>query len=188
MILPTWLYIGSFVISLIGLILTIIGFRKIFNPPKIKMIEGLSVEAFHNPIVETVEKLGENLKVVIANQSKISTEQAKIDMVLLRSIQELPVKTLNTIQGSANTTTGKLGELIKFIELQRAYDRIFPVGDIVDFIGIRFPNGEDKGAIEFIDVKTGDKAVLNNDQKKLRTMVNESKETISFKVVKVDIS
>lgn len=188
MTLPIWFFIVLLIVSLAGFVFTILVFKKIFYPPKIEAIEGLSMEAFHNPIVEAVNDLKTSIVDLRAAQSKTILEQAKADLALMKSIHELPAKTLNTIQGSANTTTGKLGELIKFIELQRAYDRIFPVGDIVDFIGIRFPNGDDKGVVEFIDVKTGDKAVLNADQKKLRTMINDSKETITFKVVKVDIS
>jgi predicted Holliday junction resolvase-like endonuclease len=103
-------------------------------------------------------------------------------------LEKIPTKTLNTIQGSVNSTTGKLGELMSFLELQRAYDRLMAVGNIVDFIGIRFPTETDPGAIDFIDVKTGDKAVLNADQKKLRDFINAHKERISFKTVKVSIT
>lgn len=181
MTIPIWFYVASFSMSLIGLILSIVGLKKMSSssPPLVVQDDSLL-----QMVKETRVDIGE----VKALQAKVGFENSRADSALLKSIQELPTRTLNTIQGSANTTTGKLGELIQFIELQRAYDRIFPVGDIVDFICIRFPNGEDKGAIEFVDVKTGDKAVLNSDQKKLRAMINDSKETIAFKVVKVDIT
>lgn len=107
---------------------------------------------------------------------------------LATGVEKIPTKTLNTIQGSVNTTAGKLGELITFIELQRSYDRFMMVGNIVDFIGIRFPQGDTPGAIEFIDVKTGDKAVLNPDQKKLKNMIENQKDCLSFKVVKVELT
>jgi|688.fasta_scaffold657440_1 predicted Holliday junction resolvase-like endonuclease len=174
--------------SVIGFIFSVIVLKRVLTAPKVEMIEGLSVSSWQDPIVEAVKDLKTDIVDLRIAQSKTILEQAKVDMSLMKSIQELPVKTLNTIQGSANTTTGKLGELIKFIELQRAYDRIFPVGDIIDFIGIRFPNGDDKGAIDLIEIKTGDKAVLNTDQKKLRDMIASSKDTINFKVVKVEIT
>jgi len=112
----------------------------------------------------------------------------KQESALTTALEKVPTKVLNTIQGSVNTTTGKLGELIKFLELQRTYDRLIITGDIVDFLGIRFPKGDDPGAIEFIDIKTGDKAALNADQKKLRDLISKNKDVIAFKVVKVEIS
>lgn len=182
-------------IIIIGLLLLIshgIFFWKIryFWKP-LEKVEVGEIGSFEWPpkeFVETIEGIKSGLNDVKAEQEKLKHEEAKVFMALAKAIDQIPTKTLNTIQGSANTTTGKLGELIQFIELQRAYDRIFPVGDIVDFIAIRFPNGTDKGIIDFIDVKTGDKAVLNSDQKKLRTMITETKDVINFKLVKVDIT
>ena len=154
--------------------------RKTKEEPNLDMVVGTLAEYTDPSLGPLAELKGQIEKL----ESKTVDSVKKI----AQSLELLPGRTLNTIQGSANTTTGKLGELIKFIELQRAYDRIFPVGDIVDFIGVRFPTATDKGAIDFIDVKTGDKAVLNSDQKKLRDMINNSKETITFKLVKVDIT
>ena len=144
----------------------------IFNPPEFIAGELLPVERDETPqkILDQINRVGREVVALGLNMDKI------------------PAKTLNTIQGSVNTTTGKLGEMITFIELQRAYDRLIAVGSIVDFIGVRFPTDTDPGAIDFIDVKTGDKAVLNTDQKKLRAFIADSKEHISFKVVKVDIT
>lgn len=137
-------------------------------PPPFKATSSLTSEEYQN-IVKLINKMEGNLVVMSAGLEKI------------------PAKTLNTIQGSVNSTTGKLGELMTFIELQRAYDRLMTVGNIVDFIGIRFPTETLPGAIDFIDVKTGDKAVLNPDQKKLKTMIEKSKECVSFKIVKVEL-
>lgn len=109
--------------------------------------------------------------------------------VLEKSQKKLPIDTLRTIQGSLNTTTGKLGEMIQLIALQQQYDRLEIQGGIVDFIGIKFPKDEsDLGAIDFIDVKTGRRAVLSAEQKQLRSMIKDTPECIGFKTVKVDIT
>tara|TARA_B100000809_G_scaffold265600_1_gene324946 strand:+ start:1708 stop:2199 length:492 start_codon:yes stop_codon:yes gene_type:complete len=104
-------------------------------------------------------------------------------------LEALPSRVLRTFQGSVNTTTGRLGELVKFIELQRLYDRLIPVGNVVDFIGISFPDKEHPedypGTIDFIDVKTGKRAALSKDQKLLRKLVEDK--LISFSVVKVEV-
>lgn len=144
----------------------------LFNPPE--MIVG---ELKELPVDETPQKILQELSRLGGGLNLINT-----------NLEKVPTRTLNTIQGSVNTATGKLGEMIQFLTLQQTYDRLMPVGNIVDFIGIRFPTPTDPGAIDFIDVKTGDKAVLNSDQKKLRAFVETSKEHINFKVVKVDIT
>lgn len=133
------------------------------------------------PIGRQIQELSE--KIIEARR-----DAANQNVMISRLLDQIPAKTLNTIQGSINTTTGKIGELIKFIELQRTYDRLIPVGDIVDFIGISFPVGDSPGVMDFIEVKTGDKAVLSPDQKKFKLMFGEKKAPISFKVVRVDIT
>lgn len=154
--------------------------RKLFKPIEATELVQSSWEPFDG-LSEAIKGLAEDVKLG-------RVEQSRHTAVLAKALDGLPTKTLNTIQGSINTTTGKLGEMIKFIELQRMYDRLIPVGDVIDFLAIRFPRDDDPGEIVFIDVKTGDKAVLNSDQKKLRALISDHKEVISFKVVKVDIT
>ena len=67
-------------------------------------------------------------------------------------------------------------------------DRLIVAGDIVDYIGIRFPIGDIPGAIDFIDIKTGKSASLSSDQRKLRDLIEKSADIFSFKVVKVQIT
>lgn len=105
---------------------------------------------------------------------------------LATAIKGTPSKTLNTIQGSVNNTTGKMGEMMQLIELQRIYDRLVVVGDIIDFIGIRFDG--DEATVDFIDIKTGKKAVLNADQRKLRDLIAKTPTPVTFKTVKVQIT
>lgn len=103
-------------------------------------------------------------------------------------VVEVPVKVLNTIQGSVNTTTGKLAELIQFLTLQASYDRLIPVGSVIDFIGIRFPREGIEPALDFIEIKAGPSARMSDDQKRFRILVNEHKDKIALKVVKTEVS
>jgi len=105
---------------------------------------------------------------------------------LSTSIEKVPATVLRTIQGSVNSTSGKLGELVQFIELQRAYDRLIPVGNIVDFVAVKFPTEDSPGVVHFIDVKTGKRAVLSKDQKKLKGIVQEG--LVEFHTVKMEVT
>jgi len=122
------------------------------------------------------------LKSSLAEKSTVALtpEQSKL-------FRELPQKVLETLQGSANTTSGKLGEITKFIQLRSAYDRLIPLGDIADFLGIRFPTDTTEGAVHFIDVKTGKHAALSTDQRKLKKLVTEHPGTVKFVTVKTEI-
>lgn len=105
---------------------------------------------------------------------------------LSTSVDKVPATVLRTIQGSVNSTSGKLGELVQFIELQRAYDRLIPVGNIVDFVAVKFPTEDFPGVVHFIDVKTGKRAVLSRDQKKLKAIVDSG--LIEFHTVKMEVT
>ncbi|MCL5090723.1 MAG: hypothetical protein M1514_01800, partial [Patescibacteria group bacterium] len=69
---------------------------------------------------------------------------------LYKGVQELPAKVLQTVQGSINPQKGKMAELLTYAELRYDYDRIIPLGQPIDFIGIK--NGD---RIDFIEVKSG---------------------------------
>lgn len=101
---------------------------------------------------------------------------------LERRITDLPNKVLQSIQGSANVHKGVLGELIGYIELRAAYDRIIPIGNIVDFICIKFPTKEQEGSLDFVEVKAGG-ARLDKDQRRLQELIKEKK--ISFVTLRV---
>lgn len=102
---------------------------------------------------------------------------------LERKIKDVPNKVLQSIQGSINTHKGAVGELIGYIELRGRYDRIIPLGNIVDFICIRFPTDKEEGTVDFVDVKTGGSSRLNKDQKSLQCLIDEKK--IGFIKLKV---
>src|SRR5947207_8204315 len=78
---------------------------------------------------------------------------------LYRQVDGLPLKVLQTIQGSINPQKGKMAELLTYAELRYDYDRIIPLGWPIDFVGIK--NGD---RIDFIEVKSGQTAHLTDEE------------------------
>jgi len=113
---------------------------------------------------------------------------------LQQAIQALPNKVLHSIQSSTNTKKGALGELIGYIELEAQYDRIIPLGNIVDFMCIKFPEINKagmrpdgtihEGRVDFVDIKTGKSSRLSKDQRMLQQLIKDKK--INF--VKVTVN
>ena len=103
---------------------------------------------------------------------------------LEKKLDLLPNKVLQSITSSANVHKGSLGELIGYIQLHASYDRLIPLGNIVDFVCIKFPTDNEEGHVDFIDIKTGKSARLNKDQKALQTLIKEKK--INFIKLKVE--
>ena len=99
-------------------------------------------------------------------------------------ISEMPDKILKSITSSTNTKKGALGELIGYLELRASYDRIIPLGNIVDFIGIKFKTKDEEGCVDFIDIKTGKSARLSKDQKELQFLIENK--SINFLKIKVE--
>ena len=99
-------------------------------------------------------------------------------------ISDVPGKVLQSIQASNSTHKGALGELIGYLQLRAEYDRIIPVGNIVDFICIKFSTDTDKGYIDFVDIKAGPHASLSKDQRSLKSLIAEK--NVNF--VKVTIA
>ena len=96
------------------------------------------------------------------------------------AIKALPNKVLQSIQSSTNTKKGALGELIGYIQLEAEYDRIIPLGNIVDFMCITFPKNLpdgtiDMGQVDFVDIKTGKSARLSKEQKMLQQLIIDKK-------------
>ena len=100
------------------------------------------------------------------------------------AIDGLPGKVLQSIVSCTNTHKGALGELIGYVQLHATYDRIIPLGNIVDFICIAFPKDSRPGYIDFVDVKTGAKSRLSSDQRELQKLIQEKK--INFVKLKVE--
>ncbi len=97
---------------------------------------------------------------------------------LYKGLQELPVRVLQTIQGSINPQKGKMAELLTYAELRYDYDRIIPLGQPIDFIGIK--NGEH---IDFIEVKSGVSQVLTEEEKHIKNLIAAGR--VNFRLIKV---
>ena len=82
-----------------------------------------------------------------------------------KTLECLPHDLLESITRSLGTRTGKLNELLATFELTH-YDRLFYIGEPIDFVGIKY--GE---CVDFIEVKTG-KVRLSEDEKKLKELID----------------
>lgn len=100
------------------------------------------------------------------------------------AIESLPNKVLQSITSSSNTHKGTLGELIGYLQLHASYDRIIPLGGIIDFICIKFPDKSGPGHIDFVDIKTGNRCRLSKDQRALQDLIKEKQ--INFIKLKVE--
>ena len=58
-------------------------------------------------------------------------------ITLYNEIQSLPAKVLAAIQGSINPQKGKMAELLTYAQIRYDYDVIIPLGQPIDFIGIK---------------------------------------------------
>lgn len=97
---------------------------------------------------------------------------------LYKGIQDLPAKILQVIQGSINPQKGRMAELLTYAELRYDYDRIIPLGQPIDFIGIK--NNE---RIDFIEVKSGLFHVLTPEEKQIKNLVASGR--VNFRLIKV---
>jgi hypothetical protein len=97
---------------------------------------------------------------------------------LYRQVDNLPLKVLQTIQGSINPQKGKMAELLTYAELRYDYDRIIPLGWPIDFIGIK--NNE---RIDFIEVKSGTAAILTDEEKHIKNLILHGR--VNFRLIKV---
>lgn len=97
---------------------------------------------------------------------------------LYRQVDNLPLKVLQTIQGSINPQKGKMAELLTYAELRYDYDRIIPLGWPIDFIGIK--NGD---RIDFIEVKSGVSSLLTDEEKHIKNLIVSGR--VNFRLIKV---
>ena len=106
--------------------------------------------------VPAIEELESKLRFALASAASVKEIQD--------ALEELPHDVLESITRSLGKRTGKLNELLATFELTK-YDRLFYLGEPVDFVGIKYDEG-----IDFIEVKTG-KARLTEDEKRLKDLV-----------------
>jgi predicted Holliday junction resolvase-like endonuclease len=106
--------------------------------------------------VPSIDELEAKLRFALASASSVKEIQ--------ETLRELPRDVLQSITRSLGQRTGKLNELLATFELTK-YDRLFYLGEPVDFIGIKYDRG-----IDFIEVKTG-RARLTEDETKLKDLI-----------------
>ncbi|MFC1918787.1 Holliday junction resolvase-like protein [Chloroflexota bacterium] len=107
--------------------------------------------------VPAIEELESKLRFALASADSVREIQ--------RVLECLPHDVLESITRSIGTRTGKLNELMATFELTY-YDRLFHIGEPIDFVGIKYGEG-----VDFIEVKTG-KARLSEDEKKLKELID----------------
>ncbi len=107
------------------------------------------------------------------------TQDIPTDLIdLYRGVQELPARVLSTVQGSINPQKGKMAELLTYAELRYDYDRIIPLGQPIDFIGIK-----NNQSIDFIEIKSGAFAALTEEEKHIKNLIASGK--VNFRLIKV---
>jgi predicted Holliday junction resolvase-like endonuclease len=129
------LYVVIFILLAVILVL-------IFRPRKVE--------------VPAIDELEAKLRFALASAASVKEIQD--------ALEELPHDVLESITRSLGKRTGKLNELLATFELTK-YDRLFYLGEPVDFVGIKYDEG-----IDFIEVKTG-RASLTEDEKRLKDLI-----------------
>jgi predicted Holliday junction resolvase-like endonuclease len=98
----------------------------------------------------------------LASTTVISAKDIKDISEILR---KLPREVLDSITGSLSKRSGRLHELMATFELTH-YDRLFYLGEPVDFVGIKYDE-----TVDFIEVKTG-RFRLTGDEQKLKELID----------------
>lgn len=98
-------------------------------------------------------------------QPVVDTESIRKDLA------GIPSKVLQALKSSTSNIRGSMAEHISFLKLSADYDRLIPVGSVIDFIGIKFDSKKESfdGHIDFIDIKTG-KSRLTADQMRVKRL------------------
>jgi predicted Holliday junction resolvase-like endonuclease len=129
------LYVVIFILLIVILVL-------LFRPRKVE--------------VPAIDELEAKLRFTLASAASVKEIQD--------ALAGLPHDVLESITRSLGQRTGKLNELLATFELTK-YDRLFYLGEPVDFVGINYDEG-----IDFIEVKTG-KSSLTEDEKRLKDLI-----------------
>ena len=107
--------------------------------------------------VPAIEELESKLRFALASAASVKEIQD--------TLEGLPHDLLESITRSLGKRTGKLNELLATFELTQ-YDRLFYLGEPIDFVGIKYGEG-----VDFIEVKTG-KAGLSPAEKELKDLID----------------
>jgi len=107
--------------------------------------------------IPAIEELESKLRFALASAASVREIQD--------ALEDLPHDLLESITHSLGRRTGKLNELLATFELTK-YDRLFYLGEPVDFVGVKYDEG-----VDFIEVKTG-KARLTEAELKLKDLID----------------
>lgn len=107
--------------------------------------------------IPAIEELEAKLRFALASAESVREIQD--------ALADLPQDVLTSITRSQGTRSGKLHELLATLELTK-YDRLFYLGEPVDFVGVKYGEG-----VDFIEVKTG-RSRLSGDEKKLKELID----------------
>jgi len=112
----------------------------------------------------------------LKRQPKVVVQQAQDNDKLETMLAGMPNKLLQALKSSTSNLRGAMAEHISFLKLSSDYDRLIPIGNVIDFIGIRFDTSKDSfdGYIDFIDIKTG-KSRLTQDQMKVKRLADSGR-------------
>jgi predicted Holliday junction resolvase-like endonuclease len=138
----------TLLVALVGtlLVLLLVAIVLLLRPRKVEL-----------PAIEEMEQ---KLRFALASADSVKEVREVLD--------GMPRELMLSITRSLGKRTGKLNELMATFELTQ-YDRLFYLGDPIDFVGIKY--GE---SIDFIEVKTG-RFRLTEDEKKLRELIEEGR-------------
>ena len=106
--------------------------------------------------IPAIDELESKLRFALASAASVKEIQD--------TLEDLPHDLLESITRSLGRRTGKLNELLATFELTQ-YDRLFYLGEPIDFVGIKYGEG-----VDFIEVKTG-KASLSPAEKELKDLI-----------------
>ncbi len=109
---------------------------------------------------------------------RVQTDIPQDFIDLYKQVEHLPLRILQTIQGSINPQKGKMAELLTYAELRYDYDRIIPLGWPIDFIGIK-----NNDRIDFIEVKSGTTHILTEEEKHIKNLIADGR--VNFRLIKV---
>ncbi|MDP7470689.1 MAG: Holliday junction resolvase-like protein [Dehalococcoidia bacterium] len=119
----------------------------------------------HMPRSADLTNLEESLRSYFTGATATLASDAAVKEVL-SCLNQLPRDILHSITSSVSARSGRLHELLATYELTH-YDRLFYLGEPVDFVGIKYDEG-----IDFIEVKSG-RSRLTPDEQRLQNLVED---------------
>ena len=133
--------------------------RDDLNPLELALAYQKMTQEFGLTQQDIADRVGKD-RTSVANTLRL----LKLPQEVQDLIAGLPHDVLTSITRSQGTRSGKLNELLATLELTK-YDRLFYLGDPIDFVGINYNEG-----VDFIEVKSG-RARFTEDEIKLKDLI-----------------